>query len=341
MSFNLYDYLSSRLDLKEVGNGEWVACCPKCADYKLRFYINVETEKGHCHNCDWNLRDAVGFVMFFESLKYKQALNFIKQQPLYIDSEYDLDEGYRQLVYGGKMKKWNLRTDPLPESAWPQFAVALGPKIHWRWENNELVLKAIEYLKNRKVGDLTMGALGMHVIIYGQKLGRIAIPVYKDGKIYSWIFRDFIGNSPKVINDKGAHQRYLLYNWDYASKKDVIVVVEGVFDAIRVGSSAVASFGKKLSDNQLDLLARGNFKRIIMLYDADAKQGILKACKKLSERDDVTANIHVVFLEKADPGDTPHDKLVKLIRNAPVWNTYDSFTDYKKACKAQLAEMEV
>jgi DNA primase len=58
--------------------------------------------------------------------------------------------------------------------------------------------------------------------------------------------------------------KHLLFNYDLC-KEDFIVLVEGVFDALRLGDGACATFGTQFMAEQLLLVKP--FKRVFMLYD--------------------------------------------------------------------------
>jgi len=100
---------------------------------------------------------------------------------------------------------------------------------------------------------------------------RIYFPIFYKNEIVSYQGRSI---------DKHAYLRYLtakpeeekifhkhiLFNLDNANE-DFIVLVEGVFDAIRLGDGACATFGTSFMREQLLLLK--NYKRIFMLYDTE------------------------------------------------------------------------
>jgi hypothetical protein len=70
-----------------------------------------------------------------------------------------------------------------------------------------------------------------------------------------------------------------------------VVLTEGVMDAHAVNSltdlRALCTFGKKLSDPQMDLLTDVGAERIILAWDRDAKSQIRRAVKRLSKRFEV------------------------------------------------------
>jgi len=98
---------------------------------------------------------------------------------------------------------------------------------------------------------------------------RVYFPIIYKGEVVSYQGRSinpydtyrYMTASPQ--EEKMFH-KHLLYNYDFC-KEDFIVLVEGVFDALRLGDSACATFGTQFMAEQLLLVKP--FKRVFMLYD--------------------------------------------------------------------------
>lgn len=74
---------------------------------------------------------------------------------------------------------------------------------------------------------------------------------------------------PKYYTCPGMHRSKSLLNFDRAAQdRNFVVVVEGPVDAIKVGKHAVATFGKKLTRDQVRILC-ANWSRVFMLLDAE------------------------------------------------------------------------
>jgi DNA primase len=113
-------------------------------------------------------------------------------------------------------------------------------------------------------------------IRYGQGLdadfptayNSIIFPVYMEQMLASWQARVLTSNSRmKYYSCPGIRIHDLLYGWDLAKDYDYAILVEGVFDAIRIGPPALALFGKHVSDQQARLLQR--FKMVFYIPDSD------------------------------------------------------------------------
>lgn len=75
---------------------------------------------------------------------------------------------------------------------------------------------------------------------------------------------------PKYFTMPGLKKGEHFFNYDMASKCGFVVVTEGAFDAMRVGRCAVASFGKSLTDVQVDII-RNTWPLVVLLLDPDAE----------------------------------------------------------------------
>jgi|TARA_A100001515_G_scaffold123058_3_gene106750 DNA primase len=109
-------------------------------------------------------------------------------------------------------------------------------------------IKAIEYLKSRglskedilkwKIGYCTGGKYG----------GRIIIPSFNwDGSANYFIARSFVNNNRRYLNPPVG--RDIVFNELYVDWDEDVVLVEGVFDAITVGSNAIPILGSTLREN--------------------------------------------------------------------------------------------
>lgn len=105
--------------------------------------------------------------------------------------------------------------------------------------------------------------------------------------------------SPGFSNSTDNDFVKLLYNYDAVieDETDTVVLVEGVFDAIALTRKLdlydnhrivpVATFGKKISQTQIYKLQSKGVKTVVVGYDNDARESIIKTATTLSEYFDV------------------------------------------------------
>ena len=142
---------------------------------------------------------------------------------------------------------------------------------------------------------------------------RLIIPIYFNNILVSFQGRD-ITNKSKLkykackIENEVIHHKNILYGLDLAKDKKVILV-EGVTDVWRLGAGSVASFGIKMKQSQLCLLAE-RFEKIFIMFDDDPE------ARKQSEKIGYDLNIFGLDVEiihiKGDPGDLDQRKALKI-----------------------------
>jgi len=99
------------------------------------------------------------------------------------------------------------------------------------------------------------------------------------------------------------------------------ILVEGVFDALRLPEAAIATMGNKISRAQIDVLTRAGFRRLILCYDADALSEAIKYARRIPEY----VAVHVAKLPPdTDPGNVPLLALTRALRDARPIN-YDDY----------------
>lgn len=140
-------------------------------------------------------------------------------------------------------------------------------------------------------------------IAYGN---RIIIPIHWSGELISFQTRDITGKSDKrylacPMKREVIHHKRIVYGKEKEwSKHPALIVVEGVVDVWKLGSSAVATFGTSFTMEQVLALSRIHNKFFIV-YDNEpqAQQQARKLAVKLK------ALGKKVFIETVDtdPGD--------------------------------------
>lgn len=147
-------------------------------------------------------------------------------------------------------------------------------------------------------------------------MNRVFIPVHDDtGKCVSWLTRSIDpGNKYRYIaaspDRESVPLKTLLYGEQYMTHYKPVIVTEGVFDALRIGSNAVATFGKKITREQFDRIRK--YRHRVLCFDGERETQVqaLELMKALSVYPGVTDN---VCLDAADPGSAPQEEIDKLL----------------------------
>jgi DNA primase len=118
---------------------------------------------------------------------------------------------------------------------------------------------------------------------------------------------------PKWSTASGTKKSEMLWNFERVlENQNWCVLVEGVFDALRMKDWAVAMLGKAPSDTQKALLEY--FQHIFIMLDSDATDAAYEAARDLV--DDAAFRVTVVPLEKGDPDDHEFEELGRLVQAA-------------------------
>lgn len=162
----------------------------------------------------------------------------------------------------------------------------------------------------------------------------LILPIWRDGALVGWQSRllynpdkvpegsePYLGwkfedgkyvKPPKYMTMPGYAKRSSLYNIDSARKGEVVVVTEGAFDCMAVGRCGVATFGKGISDEQVDLI-RNIWKVAVLLLDPDAPAEQAKLASSLGRS---ILTVPVALEGYKDAGECPRDELWRQIELA-------------------------
>jgi len=261
---------------KNVADGFINVCCPYCDDTSNHLGFSQNGNKCFCWKCgEHNVFDA----LCLSTDKSRKDIAVLLKDYKDILSNYYSDFN---------TKEYNNTTIEVPGSE-----LKIGHRKYLEGRNYD-----VDYIINKY--DLR-GTLTYSDWLFSY---RIIIPVYYKSKIISYIGRDFTGKQERYMTCKPENEiiphKTLLYNLDNCYYKEVIVV-EGVFDTIRIGDNCCATFGIKYKAEQLALL-RERFDKIYVMYDEgfDAQEQALKLCKEFKLMGGKAVNI---VLDKGDPGE--------------------------------------
>jgi hypothetical protein len=148
---------------------------------------------------------------------------------------------------------------------------------------------------------------------------RIIFPIKYNGRVVSYQGRSYTGAEPKYKTcfpeQEVMFHKDIFFNLDN-SKGDTVIIVEGVFDAIRLGDNAIASFGTAILPAQLNLVA-SRYSRAFVLYDTEyeAQKKARAAAYTLNSGGIKT---ELIKLDSGDPGEMSSDDALYLKRDLGV-----------------------
>jgi hypothetical protein len=157
----------------------------------------------------------------------------------------------------------------LPPMRWPREAELLDHTVR-------VHAPAWAYWRSRGVGVAEARACGVAYARRGRLVGRLVFPVRMDGAVVYYQARTIGDADPKTLNPSSyeaeATASEVLFGYDSARGEGHVVVVEGVFDALRVGPHAVALLGKTASPAKVERLRRMSATRYTVYLDCGEEE---------------------------------------------------------------------
>lgn len=267
---------------------EYCIRCPVCGDHSTHdhCYCNVVKETYYCHfkGCRGNLR-------------------------MLLEEHGEIELAPRT---GSTEKKKYKPTD------FAQFANVAG-------RCGTLDRLASVYLKDkRKLTDKEIQSYDIRFASFGRYYGRVLIPIYENNRVVTFIARGFLPFvEPKYLFPHHGEtinttaEAVFGYNEVVDRPRRIHVLVEGVFDAIRVdrrkkdlGIYALALMNNQLSEGQLHKLLRLKDATFLVMMDADAHKEGLRITKTLFN---YGRDARLCLLKKGDPDSLTDEQMDKVI----------------------------
>jgi DNA primase len=165
------------------------------------------------------------------------------------------------------------------------------------------------YLRKRQVTDLEIEKYQIGYCSNGHYMERLIIPIFEHGVPVYFVARTYTSKEPKYLNVGRGRNKVLFKTFEGRVRSATIV--EGVFDAMRVGKvfPAIALLGKVLGDEQAKKISMATDRALVML-DQDANPETFKVACQLSHYLPTQA----VFIDKKDPGGMEPSEITQLLR---------------------------
>ena len=318
-------------------------CCPICGESKFKFYVRNSTGVYQCFHCGAT-GNPIKFLESYFGYNYSQAKEQVEDwSGEELDAETtnrfsgltDMESLYLAIVKG----KDNL--DKEEKAAKTVIPLPTNLKLLKDNMNNPEAYPFLGYLHNRGV---TLEEINTHLISYvveGEvrksnkdeggnfeyfkiRNSIVFLTFDDDGNYLYWNSRSIEPNPVvKSLNGPATLEEHskndVIFNLNRAKLTGAIVIFEGVFNALMAGQSGVATFGKMVTDDQLDRLRAVALENpntnFVVFLDSDAR----KQASKLAER--IHAFTDKVFIVDSPYGDRDANDLgreitAELIRKA-------------------------
>ncbi|AMQ66628.1 DNA primase [Bacillus phage Shbh1] len=336
------DLLRQELGASKSAGGEVRFCCPFCGESDYKFYVKEDNGLYLCFKCE-EKGNPVTFVMNYFSVPYNEAVDILETFDYDVESEKNssslsqyggeltLEEKLRiHIMREGQPLKLDVRNSKLRLPVLPSNTKTLMDNF-----NNSEAAPFFKYLHSRGVTLEQIQKHQMSYVIHGEVQLESGKPLTlrnhlvfftfnQEGDPVYWNTRSieispFIKsfNAPSRVDEYSKNNT--IFNLNNARKTDKIVVTEGVFNALTVGESGVATFGKKVTDLQIRLLldyTSESRQPIYLFLDSDAWDSMISVANRIYS---IEPNREVFFVftgTDEDANDLGHKRCQEEISKA-------------------------
>lgn len=149
----------------------------------------------------------------------------------------------------------------------------------------------------------------------GKWANRIIVPIYYNNRLVTFSSIDIAEKSKlrykHLSKEKSIyHCKELLYGMESITNFDIVMVVEGFFDLLRIGQNCVCTMGTIITPDQFKLLTR--FKKVVTVFDGDdaGYKNSIKIANDLS----VFTEVERIILPKGTDPDSLEESDIKELK---------------------------
>jgi hypothetical protein len=249
----------------------WIFTCPRCGKGK-KLYVSKRSGRFVCFRCKEtdNFQGRPEYAL--AELLGESVANISRQ--LYGDADFDVE-----LFIDVELHDFFGEDDPIDEDA---IEHDVG---HWPYDFYEIdeaqSKRGLDYVESRGI---SVGMAKRYDIRYSPELRRIYFPVGANGLLYGWQGRLVVPHemevdgepyeAPKILSSRGMRRERLLMFADRLKGCEHAVLCEGPIDAIKAHfcKGNIATMGKAVSPQQIQLLRHSGVKRLYLALDPDAAE---------------------------------------------------------------------
>lgn len=264
--------------------------CPLCNWKRQSFYVNPDNGLWICHYCG----EAGGPVRLIQSVlgcSFTVAMDRLFDNFTVFIDDPDAEQEYKEI---------EVATIEFPEGFTPLFQNdAIAARLYRR------------YCRKRGIDEDMLAAYNIGYTAVGYYTGRVVVPVYHLGGLVNFVARAITENHPKgkVLTPPGNEQYKYLFNLDNIWGAEEVIAMEGVFDALTLPEKAIATFGKKITDEQAALLRRSGVKTVTFCYDDDA----IKEATNFAQKYWMTFKTYIIHMPPGlDPSKAGREMMLQL-----------------------------
>lgn len=179
---------------------------------------------------------------------------------------------------------------------------------------------AYEYMRSRGVRheDIEFYDMREGDLTNSRFFGRVIIPNKVFNNVFTdmYVARGYLGQSKRYLNPPSSRKSEIVFNLHRIPEgADNIIIAEGAISAIFCGRTGVATYGKHVSRQQMEMIIKKRPKRIYVALDPDAHDNAIRLCDQLVGRTSIP--IYLVELpEGKDPADLGYEGFQEYLKSA-------------------------
>lgn len=252
---------------KNIAKGSVGVLCPRCSDRSYHLNISIEKKIFHCWRCGYS-GNAIDLIVMVEGGTKQEAYALLGD---IIDGlkSYEEEFGIQDIVGG------IFDPDAANSSEAELVTEVLIPgKLELLQDNSQK--SYWQYLvKNRKFLPEVFLTWDCYYCTDGDYKGTLIFPIVIDKQMVTFTSRTIYKNRSLRYKTLAKEKSIIpikdvLYLWDEYEEGDTIILVEGIFDALRLrsfGYKSVGVFNMQLTSNQLLLISDKMPKKVIIMLD--------------------------------------------------------------------------
>ena len=274
--------------------------CPSCNHHKKKLSININKNVFKCWVCDWSGKNIYRIVRVYGTTDHRyEWKSFTRQVEI---------ENFSDKLFERKPEEEEKTTEL------PAEFISLANK-----NLSSTALRPLNYLKSRGLtkNDIIKWKIGY--CCDGEYSGRIVVPSFNiNGDVNYFISRSYDNNWKKYSNPNISKD--IIFNHPYIDFDEDLILVEGVFDAMKSGDNSVPLLGSTLNEySKLFYEIVKNDTPIYLALDPDANKKTNKLVNLFLRYDIETHGINVSPFD--DVGEMSNDQFEERKLSAVLLNS--------------------
>lgn len=295
-----------KIEARQETGRSYVFDCPVCGSDK-KLYVQKKDGRGVCfRQKETSCPKASDKLEYILSVVSGLAITEVKRE---------LEEGsieikdVLEVSFDGK-KKEDGAVQPMKAGSIPMDAIPIG------WPGSEPGQK---YLEGRGI---TFEMMRKYCFLYSGAMRRVIFPVMMNGTMYGWQGRaiDPVDKNFRMYNLPGEWKsRTLMFHQNIVGS-EFVIIAEGPVSALKfekVGGF-VASMGKAVSKDQMDMIRAAGVKKIYLALDRDAADNTAKLRDYFMVKAEAPIQCYLISVpdHRDDFGDCTFDECETAFLNA-------------------------